>query len=63
MVSGSVTKHNSDCKEFVFQVSKVLHLGLSHAATTGICSFKIANMFAKFCALSILARSAVERLV
>jgi hypothetical protein len=42
-------------KMFVFQVSKVLHPGLLHAAN-GICNFKNSNMSAEFFALSILAR-------
>jgi len=48
---------------FVFQVSKVLHPGLLHAATTGICNFKTSNMFAEFFALSILACWVVKRIV
>jgi hypothetical protein len=35
---------------------------VSHAATTGICNFKISNTFAEFFALSILARWVVRRI-
>jgi len=47
---------------FVFQVSKVLHPGLLHAAN-GISNFKISNMSAEVFALSILACWVVRRIV